>query len=109
MSALELILAACLAVLATLLLKTGPVVVLKGDSLPALLRKWLQYVPVAVMAALVGPDVFMQDGRLDISFSNLFLLVSAPTLLVAIFTKNYFVTIAVGIGLVILARYYGFA
>ncbi|MBD5641901.1 MAG: AzlD domain-containing protein [Desulfovibrio sp.] len=104
---MTLALAAALAILVTLLLKTGPVMALRGDSLPALLRKWLEYVPVAVMAALVGPDVFMQDGRLDISFSNLFLLVSLPTLLVAVFSRNYFVTIAAGIGLVILARYYG--
>ncbi len=105
----SILLAAGLCVLFTLILKTGPVVLLKGDSLPFLLRKWLDYVPVAVMAALVGPDVFMQDCVLDISFSNLFLLVSIPTLLVAIVSRNYFVTIAVGIGLVIAARYYGIA
>lgn len=98
-----------LAILFTLLLKTAPVTLLSGDSLPPLLRRWLEYVPVAVMAALVGPDVFIYDGRFDLSTSNLFLLVSVPTLIAAIISKNYFVTIAVGIGLVIVARYFGFA
>lgn len=107
MSGYPVLVSAALAVLVTLLLKIAPVAFLKGDNLPQLLRRWLEFVPVAVMAALVGPDVFMQDGELDISLSNLFLLVSIPTLLVAILSKNYFITIATGIGLVIVARYFG--
>lgn len=107
MSGDSLLLAVALSVIATLALKTVPITLLKGDSLPPLFRRWLDFVPVAVMAALVGPDVFIYDGKFDLSFSNLFLMVSIPTLLVAIFSRNYFVTIAVGIGLVIAARYFG--
>lgn len=107
MSQSSLWLTVMLASLITILLKTGPVTLLKGDSLPFLLRRWLDFVPVAVMAALVGPDVFIYDGKFDISFSNLFFLVSIPTLVIAIISKNYFVTIAAGIGLVIVARYFG--
>lgn len=104
-----LLLCVALATVVTLAPKTLPVTFLRGDALPPLLRRWLDFVPVAVMAALVGPDVFIYDGRFDLSTSNLFLLVSIPTFLVAWKTKNYFVTIAVGIGLVILARWAGFA
>ncbi len=102
-----LLAAAGLSVFLTLLLKTIPITLLRADSLPRILRRWLNFVPVAVMAALVGPDVTFYDGKFNFSFSNLFLLVSVPTLLVAIFTKNYFVTIAAGIGMVIAARYFG--
>lgn len=109
MNSFSLIAAVALAIAATLALKTVPATFLKGDTLPLRFRKWLDFVPVAVMAALVGPDVFIYNGYFDLSLSNLFLLVSLPTLLVAILTKNYFVTIAVGIGLVIIARYFGFA
>lgn len=98
-----------LSALFTILLKTAPVTLLSGDSIPGVLRRWLDFVPVAVMAALVGPDIFIYDGQLNLTGSNLFLLVSVPTLFVAIFSKNYFVTIAVGIGLVIIARYFGVA
>lgn len=104
-----LLLAVFLSVFFTLLLKTAPITCLRGDSLPGLLRRWLDYVPVAVMAALVGPDIFIYEGRLDLSLTNLFLIVSVPTFAVAIFSKNYFVTIAVGIGLVIAARYFHLA
>lgn len=88
----------------TLLPKILPVTFLKGDSLPPLLRHWLSFVPVAVMAALVGPDVFFYEGHFNAGPSNLFLMVSLPSLVVAWWTKNYFLTIAFGLALVILAR-----
>ena len=88
----------------TLLPKILPVTFLKGDSLPPLLRHWLSFVPVAVMAALLGPDVFFYEGHFNAGPSNLFLMVSLPSLLVAWWTKNYFLTIAFGLALVILAR-----
>lgn len=106
---MSLLLAVLLASAVTLALKTGPITLLAGDNLPPLLRKWLDFVPVAVMAALVGPDVFFYEGKFDISTSNLFLLVSIPTLFVAWLTRNYFVTIAIGLCLVIGARYFGLA
>lgn len=104
----QIICAVGLSCLLTLLLKTVPVTVLKGKSFPQIVRRWLDFVPVAVMAALVGPDIFIYDNRLDFSPSNLFLIVSIPTLLVAWKSGNYFLTIAFGIGLVIAARYLGY-
>ncbi|WP_165079353.1 MULTISPECIES: AzlD domain-containing protein [unclassified Desulfovibrio] len=104
-----LLLCVVCATLVTVLPKVLPVTFLRGDSLPPLLRRWLDFVPVAVMAALVAPDIFIYDGRFDLSTGNLFLMVSIPTFLVAWKTKNYFVTIAVGIGLVILARWAAWA
>lgn len=102
-----LLLATGLAVLLTLLAKLAPITLLNGAKLPPILKEWLDYVPVAVMAALVGPDIFIYEGQLNLGASNLFLLVSLPTLLVAWKTGNYFITIACGIGLVITARYFG--
>lgn len=104
-----LLLALGAATLVTVLPKVLPVTFLRGDALPPLLRRWLDFVPVAVMAALVGPDIFIYQGRFDLSTGNLFLMVSIPTFLVAWKTRNYFVTIAVGIGLVILARWAAWA
>ena len=92
---------------ATLLPKILPVTLLKDDDLPRFMREWLSFVPVAVMAALVGGDVFFYKGNFDISVSNLFLMAALPSLLVAWVSRNYFVTIAFGIGMVILARWLG--
>lgn len=96
-----------LASLFTILLKITPLTAFKGNNLPHLLKKWLEFVPVAVMGALIGPDIFIYNGQLDLSFSNLFLLVSIPVALIAWKTSNFFITIAVGIALVIAARYFG--
>lgn len=96
-------------VVVTLLPKVIPITFLQGDKLPPVLRKWLDFIPVAVMAALVGPDIFIYDGQFNLSTSNLFLMVSIPSLAVACIFKNYFLTIAVGLSLVIAARYFGWA
>ena len=45
--------------LVTVIPRVGPVMYLHAESLPDLLRHWLSFVPVAVMAALLGPDVFI--------------------------------------------------
>lgn len=94
-------------VIVTVLPKVVPVMFLKGDSLPLLLRHWLSFVPVAVMAALVAPDVLFYEGSFNLGTSNLFLMVALPSLLVAWFSKNYFLTIAFGIALIIFARFMG--
>lgn len=104
---MEIWLASLLAIFLTLVLKTGLATFVKGECLPLTLRKWLNYIPVAVMAALVGPDVFIYNGVFNLGVSNLFLMVSIPTAITAYFTRNYFVTIAVGIGLIIIGRYFG--
>lgn len=108
-SYLLLLIATALSCCLTVILKTVPITFLKGRDFPILVRRWLDFIPVAVMGALVGPDIFIYDGKFDLSTSNLFLLVSIPTLFVAWWSKNYFVTIAVGIALVIVARYFEFA
>lgn len=93
--------------LVTQLPKVLPVTFLRGDSLPPLLRLWLSFVPVAVMAALVAPDILFYEGRFNAGPSNLFLAAAVPSLLAARLFGNYFLTIAFGIGLVILARRLG--
>lgn len=105
----QLIWAAIIACGLTLIAKTLPITAIKSGSLPNLARKWLEFVPVAVMGALVGPDIFIYNGHFNLSLSNLFLLVSIPTALIAWKTANFFITIAAGIVMVILARYFGIA
>ena len=95
-------------VLVTVLPKILPVTFLKGDSLPPLLRHWLSSLcPSPSWRLWWGPDVFFYEGHFNAGPSNLFLMVALPSLLVAWWSKNYFLTIAFGIGLVILARWTG--
>lgn len=92
----------------TIALKVVPLTFFSGRDFPPAFRRWLGFVPAAVMAALVGPDIFIYNGEFNPGPSNLFLMVSIPCLALAIFCKNYFAVIALGLFLVIMARMCGF-
>ncbi|MFT4171237.1 MAG: AzlD domain-containing protein [Rhodocyclaceae bacterium] len=66
----------------------------QGGRLEALLR----YVPPAVLAALIAPDVLMPGGTLALSAGNLRLWAAAAALLAAYFTRNVLATIVAGMG-----------
>lgn len=91
----------------TALPRVLPVMFLSADSLPPLVLRWLSFVPVAVMAALLGPDVLVRDGGLALSLENIYLAAALPSLLVAARTKSFFGTIACAMGSVALLRALG--
>ena len=73
-----------------------PLVFLSRVSLPPLAMEWLGFVPAAVLAALVAPEILTQDGHLNISFGNKNLLAALPTLAVALKTKSLAYTVITG-------------
>lgn len=78
-----------------------------GARTAALLTRWLSFVPVSVLAALVAPDLLLADGKLNISGDNLFLIATFPTLLICWYKKgSLFGALAVGMGTVALIRYW---
>ncbi len=93
--------------LVTAIPRLGPVMFLRADSLPPALRHWLSFVPVSVMAALLGQDIFFYDGDFSLSWTNLYLVAAAPSLLVAWRTRSFFGTIAVAMGFVAAGRALG--
>lgn len=82
-----------------------PVLVLSSKSLPPIVVMWLQYVPVAVLAAMLLPALMMPDKQMELSFNNLFLWASIPTIVAAWRTKSFFGTVLVGMGTVALVRF----
>ena len=89
--------------LVTLIPRVMPVTLLAGP----LLTRWLSFVPVSVLAALVAPDLLLADGKLNISGDNLFLIATFPTLLICWYKKgSLFGALAVGMGTVALIRYW---
>lgn len=73
-----------------------PLVLLSRVSLPPLVTQWLSFVPAAVLAALVAPEILSQGGDLNISFDNKNLLAALPTLAVALKTKSLAYTVTAG-------------
>jgi branched-subunit amino acid transport protein len=72
-----------------------------GREIPPILRRWLRYVPPAVLAALVAPAVFAPQGRLEIGLPVLAVSIGA---LAAWKTRNVFLTILTGLAAYWLVR-----
>ncbi len=73
-----------------------------GRDVPPLLKRWLHYVPPAVLAALIAPAVFAPQGRL--ALTGLPVVAFIAGVLAAWRTRNTFVTILVGTAAYWLAR-----
>lgn len=89
----------------TLLPRVLPLMVLSRMQLPEWAMRWLNYVPVAVMAALIGQELFMADGKFEISRNDIEILAALPTFATAILTRSLLGTVVVGILTVMVLRF----
>ncbi len=67
------------------------------DRLPEWSRRGLRYIPPAVLAALIAPDLLLLDGTLHLSFANHRLVAGSIASLVAWRTGNTWLTIGSGL------------
>jgi len=88
----------------TYLARLIPMLVLSRVEIPAGFRRWLEFVPVAVLAALLVPNVLLQNGNLALRLDNTYLLAAVPTVIVAARFKNIFLTVLCGIICLLLVR-----
>lgn len=88
--------------------RVTPLVVLSRLHIPPLVLKWLKYIPVAVLASLLGPELILRGGAPDVSLHNVFLLAAFPAFFVAAKSKNLFYTVFTGMICVVLFTKIGF-
>lgn len=88
----------------TYLPRALPLAVLAQMKIPEGFIRWLRFVPVAVLAALLAPELLLREGAFDLSLQNQFLLAAVPCFLVAVKTKNLFFTVGVGLAAAILLQ-----
>ncbi|GIO04003.1 branched-chain amino acid ABC transporter [Brevibacillus reuszeri] len=91
--------------LVTFLPRVVPLMVLSRMELPEWGIRWLNYVPISVMAALVGQELFVNDGQLTSLWTNVELLAAIPTVLVAIKTRSLLGTVVAGMISIMILRY----
>ena len=84
--------------LVTFALRLLPIVLLERVEIPLRVRQALRFVPLAVLSAIIFPEVLQPRGALDLSPGNARLLAGGLAMLVAWRTKNVLLTIAVGMG-----------
>ena len=60
------------------------------------MRRALHYVPPAVLSAIIFPELFLDNGAMNLSLENDRLLAGVIAMLVAWFSKNTLITIIAG-------------
>ncbi len=78
-----------------------PLALFTRIQVPEIVNRWLSYVPVAILAALLAPGVLMDGPNLFVSYNNPFFVAAIPTFLVAVLTKSMGITVLAGMILVI--------
>ncbi|MGE5590810.1 MAG: AzlD domain-containing protein [Bacillota bacterium] len=81
----------------TYLPRALPMTVLSRMKLPEAFRRWLGFVPVAVLAALLGPALLLPSGGWQPVRENLPLLASLPAFWVAGKTRDLLGTVLTGL------------
>jgi len=95
--------------LVTYLPRLLPLLVLSGQaetrtSLPPWLTRWLGYVPVAVLAAMLLPSLLVAEGRAHLAWDNLYLWAALPTAWIAWKTRSLVGAVLAGVAVVALGR-----
>ncbi|WP_145050015.1 AzlD domain-containing protein [Paenibacillus xylanexedens] len=92
--------------LLTFIPRVLPLMLFSKIQIPMWLLRWLEYVPVAVMAALIGQELFMSGNKLVPITQNPALWAALPTLIIAIWTRSLLGTVLVGIVAMMILRYW---
>jgi branched-subunit amino acid transport protein len=82
-----------------------PFLVVRNIALPEPALKWLSYVPVCILTALVVENFIIQtDHSLKIDWSVIAVLI--PTLLIAIKTRSLSITVISGVVFMAILRFF---
>ncbi len=83
--------------LVTYIPRVLPLLILTRIEIPEIIIRWLRFIPVAILAALLTPGILIVEGKLMLNYHNVFLLAAVPTFIVGIYKKNIFLTVILGI------------
>lgn len=89
--------------LVTFIPRVVPFVVAKKIPFPAPVIKWLSFIPVCILTALVV-DSFITEGNQTLNIDWDVLIVIIPTLIIALWTKSLSITVIAGVVLMAVVR-----
>lgn len=76
-----------------------PLIFLSRRRLPMWLRQWLEFIPVAVLGALILPSLVTGGEPRQVTLLQPALLVSVPTFICASLTRSLAGTVIIGMAL----------
>ncbi|HHW38510.1 MAG TPA: AzlD domain-containing protein [Bacillales bacterium] len=89
----------------TLLPRILPLVVLSKIDIPDWGMRWLKYIPVAILSALLAQELLPLEDNQHWEISHL--MAAAVCLVVGLLTRSLLLTVVVGIGVVMLYNFVG--
>lgn len=82
-----------------------PMAIIRKHPIPHWFKVWLTFVPPAIFGALVFPDIFLTQGRLNLSLTNIPLLTTLLITPLVLKTKSLGVAVVAGGGVFALLEY----
>lgn len=73
-------------------------------QLPEILERGLEFVPIAVLTAIIAQTSLVRGGAVDISFANYHAIAALVAFFAALLTRHLFFTIAAGLASFALLR-----
>jgi len=81
------------------------IVFLNGEVLPPFVKRWLGFVPVAVLTAIIAPIIIAPGGKLHLTYDSPYLIAGVFTAVVAAVSKNLIITVISGIAFIVLVKF----
>ena len=88
----------------TLIPRVVPIMILSRIKLPDSVQTWLHFVPIAILAAIVGQELFTEENKVHISLNEQ-LLAAIITAIIAIKTRSLLWTVLSGVIAYVLVRW----
>ncbi|YAR63802.1 AzlD domain-containing protein [Bacillus cytotoxicus] len=85
--------------LVTFIPRVLPLIVFQKFQIPDWVLKWLQYIPIAILVALLAQVLLMNE-----TMQWDYMIAAIPTFLVAIYTRSLLGTVLTGVIVIILLR-----
>ncbi|MDA8441463.1 MAG: AzlD domain-containing protein [Peptococcaceae bacterium] len=90
--------------LVTYFTRFGALVLFRFTGVPTWLNRWLKYVPVAILTALIVPSLLLPKGYLEISLNNHYLIAGIVAAFVAYKSRNIIATLGIGMSVMFVLK-----
>lgn len=91
--------------LSNIVMRFVPIAIVSRLQLPDVVRRWLGFIPVSVMAAIVATGVLRPGGDWLAPLHNPYLLAAVPTALVYRFSRSFLGATVAGVAAFLAFRY----
>lgn len=92
--------------LVTWLPRVIPFIFVRNVKLPEIVLKWLSFIPVCILSALVVENLLDTDSGKVVTLNWPVFLTFVPTLIIALLTKSLSITVVAGVIIMAAVRYF---